>query len=322
MPEATCQHAQPCCNKRLFGIHEFVLGHPRDVQMRVPDELLKSVLFLCKKCQSRDRGYEFLATGFLFSVAIKGRQGLQCVYLVTARHVIQAASYGGYDLYARINNKNGSAQLVRLRANWVFSENDGVDVAVCASPFGDQGERLDCHPIRSDVILNDFARQVYRIGIGDSIFAIGLFAEHKGTQRNVPIVKMGNIAAVPSEPLIDSKSGQQYHAYLADMVSTAGLSGAPVFAFLEPSFPQDVIQIHDTPVGIHGRITGRAGRIYLLGIIRGHWELNSQNMGVAIVTPADALTTLISGNETFRELEKRIVADELRKHAPVPDNLA
>jgi len=40
----------------------------------------------------------------------------------------------------------------------------------------------------------------HAIGAGDEIFLTGLFANHLGQHKNLPIVRCGNIAAVPDEP--------------------------------------------------------------------------------------------------------------------------
>jgi hypothetical protein len=290
---------------RLYGLQTVVCGDPRDAEMRIPDELLKSVVFICKQGNSKASKYEFLATAFLFSVTIPEHPLPQCVYLVTAKHVIERSQFRGYDLEARVNKRGGDAEFVPLRGAWEVSDDPGCDLAVSPFPFENDAELFDCKSIDAKIVLDESARAAFKIGIGDSIFTIGLFSEHKGKRSNIPIIRTGSIAAVPSEPLEDDNSRAEYHAYLVDMISTPGLSGAPVFAFLEPDFPRDAISVpdqHGTALGTrYGRITGRGGRIYLLGVIRGHWKIDSVNMGIAIVTPIEDLMTLIKSSPRGRQ---------------------
>jgi hypothetical protein len=57
--------------------------------------------------------------------------------------------------------------------------------------------------------------------------------QRAGSTRNIPIVRTGVIAAMPAidEPFV--RKGEEYHAYLAEMRSIGGLSGSPVFVFLD-----------------------------------------------------------------------------------------
>ena len=46
------------------------------------------------------------------------------------------------------------------------------------------------------------------IGIGDEIFITGLFGYHPGAKKNIPIVRIGHIAAIPEEPIKTEFSGK------------------------------------------------------------------------------------------------------------------
>ena len=85
---------------------------------------------------------------------------------------------------------------------------------------------------RINVLVDAPVAERNGIGPGDELFAIGLFSLRVGTQRNIPIVRSGILAAMPydSEPF--TKDGHPYHAYLAEMRSIGGLSGSPVFIFM------------------------------------------------------------------------------------------
>src|SRR5687767_4679558 len=102
--------------------------------------------------------------------------------------------------------------------------------------------------------------------------------------------------------------GQESRLYLVETRSIGGLSGSPVF--IRPS-----LRLIDTdPERQQPERTWRplAGSLnfYLLGIMRGHWDLpplptsatraESVNMGIGMVTPIEAALPLINCEaETF-----------------------
>jgi hypothetical protein len=65
---------------------------------------------------------------------------------------------------------------------------------------------------------------------------MGLFKSHYGEQRNIPIIRIGNIAALPEEPVQTHYCGPT-DAYLVEVRSIAGLSGSPVFKNAEGLLP-------------------------------------------------------------------------------------
>jgi hypothetical protein len=161
------------------------------------------------------------------------------------------------------------------------------------------------------------------IGIGDDVVVAGLFTRRYGKKKNIPIVRMGNIAAMPDEPLPDSKTGLSYHAYLLEARSIGGLSGSPVFAFLSRTRPT-----------IEGDIDNSKEYIYLIGIIRGHWdheeeklqttvdyakELDQVNMGIATATPAEELKKILFGDALMAG-RKQNDQEILKKNEPKNDS--
>ena len=67
-------------------------------------------------------------------------------------------------------------------------------------------------------VTNEILSQ-FSIGIGDEVFVTGLFRGHTGRQRNVPIVRVGNIAAMPEEKVRTSRG--DCLAYLIQSVRIA-----------------------------------------------------------------------------------------------------
>jgi len=200
-------------------------------------------------------------------------QGQHYVYLVTAKHV--AMKLEGQTFMVRINTKDGKSALIMGKGTqkWHYATDESVDVALI--PYLPP-ERFEYKHIPSTIFLSDETIRGKRIGTGDEVFVTGLFAHLTGAARNLPIVRMGNIAMMPGEP-VPTKEFGDIEAYLIEARSIGGLSGSPAFVF-------------------------KSNRYYLLGLMHGHWDIPPQskndamrvdedtygqvNMGIAIVVPA------------------------------------
>lgn len=263
--------------------------------MRIPDDLLTAPIFLGGR--DRDGNFHYRATAFLVGAPSKrypDRLGWPC--LVTARHnVLKAqATYG--NLWVRVNTDNGSAVDVEVTRSWLMPENPASDIALI--PFAWMGD-WEPFPFPVRWFVTDESIEQRGIGIGDDLIVLGLFSNHVGVTRNLPIVRTGSIASMPQEPLSDPNTGDQYDAYLAEVRSIGGLSGSPVFVALNPVSSLDV---KNWERRAHGQ------PFYLLGLIRGHWDTDAEadfgesefgrlNTGIAIVTPITDVFELLEDNE-------------------------
>jgi hypothetical protein len=161
-------------------------------------------------------------------------------HLVTAEHVVSMLLSQGHDIWLRVNLKSGSVKDLAIDATaFRFHPNneiDPTDVAVC--PFSrtledETGEliEIDAAPIalvegpNGFIPTKEFSETF--IGLGSEVAIVGLFRSHYGRNKNIPIVRVGNIAAMPSEPIKTSYAGY-IQAYLIEARSIAGLSGSPV----------------------------------------------------------------------------------------------
>jgi hypothetical protein len=122
------------------------------------------------------------------------------------------------------------------------------------------------------------------IGQGDEVFIIGLFSNHPGKLRNIPIVRVGNIAAMPGER-VNSRHwhNRDIEAYLIESRSIGGLSGSPVFVHLGPIRPPKKV---GEPVQIMGH---RGGPHYLLGLVHGHFDLTLPDINMDAVDSVDTV---------------------------------
>ena len=267
--------------------------------MRIPDEIRECVAFLCVRDQ-QDK-VRFAGTAFFVILPSDALPDKGFVYLVTAKHTIAGLQARGHTaVYLRLNTTTGGVKLVEISLeDWVFHEEPSGDVAVIAlAPPTD----CDHRPFSLRSAATEDVIKEHKIGIGDEVFVVGLFVSHVGQQRNIPIVRIGTIAAMPEEP-IDTQMGPM-EAYLLEMRSIGGLSGSPAFVYLDPFRHPDT------------------GVFWLLGLVHGHWSLPPKaattieedlekeriNMGIAIVPPVARITEALDApglTKRRQELEGR-----------------
>lgn len=268
--------------------------------MIVPDEIRKCVAFLAVPLA--EGGARLIGTAF-----VAGRRlpdsNRHYSYAITAAHVIRGAqNLGTEDILFRVNQTDGQARWLKSSlADWRFHPTDAL-ADVAAIPAG-IGEDLDHRIYPLDQAATDEVIASDGIGIGDEIFTAGLFVHHHGNTKNIPIIRVGNIAAMREEP-VRSAMGP-IDAYLVEVRSIGGLSGSPVFVHL----------------GITRYIDGQvkhaqSGPIYhLLGVMQGHWdgslteadastprraEAERVNIGIGIVVPVQKVIETVDQPEFVR----------------------
>jgi hypothetical protein len=300
----------------MGGKKQWVYGDPAEAMLRVPDEVKDCVCFLCIESADVATGYKYGGTAFFIGVQSEQFPEIGYFHLVTARHCIEKAHQYG-DLLVRINTRDGQYEMIKIRGEWIYSDKPGVDVAVMLV----DDMISDRHKIRvldDELMLTAEKIAQYRLGIGDDLFIAGLFTKKEGRHQNLPIVRIGTIAAMPTEPFIDA-SGEPYDAYLVEARSIGGLSGSPVFAYMEGR--------RRIEGGILGGVLG-GDEIHILGLVRAHWdhkadasmldytgdELQSVNMGIAIVTPIQEVADVLNGEELTKQRRRkdreRLVAEQ------------
>src|SRR5208282_2688073 len=201
----------------------YYLTEPLDIDMRIPDQIRKSVLFVGLPGTPEP---EYRGTAFI--VMMPGENNNHFAFTVTARHV--AEHLEGKDFYIRANKKDGTTAELKgtPETPWWYhpTERDTVDAAVTwfAPP---RLLELDVQPIPIKMFADEAKIVEFGIGIGDEVFIAGLFTKVIQTSRNIPIVRTGNVAMIPGEKI---PFGDGYiDAYLIEARSIGGLSGSPVF---------------------------------------------------------------------------------------------
>jgi len=286
-------------NTRLGNTPRWFLTPPKDYNMRIPDEMLNGVVFVGVKAKMGNR--EVLApkgTAFFVGYPIGGGIRGHYLYLVTARHVVE--KLGGGDFFIRANTISGPHEDVWARHGdpsvrwWFHPFDEAADVAVLEmNLLGDQF-RLGVVP--TSMFLTNNALADTGIGIGDEILMVGLFGVLKDTTQNLPIVRVGNIAMMPPEPIRTGRG--KTDAYLIEARSIGGLSGSPAFVWEDGVLEEPAVK-PERGLAIPRIIN----RIHFLGLMHGHWAIlpedrneaeprknvntdDQVNIGIAIVTPA------------------------------------
>ncbi len=224
------------------------------------------------------------------------------------------------DTIARLNDKSGAAFSFPMSGqDWIRHPSRGnVDVALCRFR---PPKPIDAQTIPEEMLLRPEQMEESGIGVGDEVYAVGLFHFVSGKQSNSPIVRHGNVAMIPSDP-VKTKDYGSVEAYLIEARSIGGLSGSPVFVRETLNFP-----VKSSNPSLPEKNIQSLGNTYLLGVAHGHWDIDGGdlnnpvptirdaerggvNIGIAIVTPAHKILETLYRPELIAQ----------RQGLPVPDN--
>jgi len=277
--------------------------------MRIPHDVLNCVCFLGVKLSGGKDAGKFLPLGTGFFVGIN-QEEWDFLYLVTARHVLDEATRSGCALEARLNKRNGGFAYIKLalKDQWITWKDDAVDIAIL--PIVVDAAIFEYQALPLAMLATDNKLSDHAIGLGDELFTVGLFTLRSGKQRNIPIVRTGVISAMPDKNEPFTEHGKHYYAYLAELRSIGGLSGSPVFVFIDrnrsvdPNLPKE----HDWTY-------------FCIGFVRGHWKLERDlsddlvssdaalgfnpgetlNVGIAVVVLSQYIVAILT-NPTVQEM--------------------
>jgi len=268
--------------------------------MRIDNEIRKCVAFV--GLQMADETYRYVGTVFWIG---NDKIPRQPIYLVTARHVIDGIRSLGLDkVHLRVNLTNGTSTWYPTNLRDWFSHpvDDSIDVAVHPDLLP-PGLDHQVFPMSECVTPELLAEK--EVGVGDEVFIVGLFRHHKGEAKNIPIVRMGNLATLGEERIEVPKFGK-IDAHLIEARSIGGLSGSPVFLNFAPlKYPSGMV------------MPGHARKHYLYGLVHGHFDspsadidaldvddnsVNAEkvNTGIAMVIPFHSIERVITEFEAAR----------------------
>jgi hypothetical protein len=270
----------------------------------------------------KGRDYEVAGTCFIVSRP-SARPNVAFIYFVTAGHVIDEITAQGADtVSARLNLSDGLYKWFDTKVSqWIRHPDPTVDLALFYDAIGSLHE-MDIVPFPIQEATTDrwLDSNAGEIGIGVEVFMLGLFTNHYGKQKNLPIARSGIIAAMPEEKVqaLVGNRMEDIDAYLLETRSMGGLSGSPVFAYLG----------HDrrSRAGLH---MGR--RVLLLGMMQGHYddledsvadgldrlpdkrERRRINKGIGIAIPIEKVVELINEVRENEDAADRAAVDAERQ---------
>lgn len=247
--------------------------------------------------------------GTAFFIRRETAPGLWLTYAVTARHVIKAGeAMGAVGLYLRVADPPGYRDLRLTVADWEFHPDTDVAVAQVFDP-----PELDLHSFPFETLATPEFLNKNSVGEGDDIFIVGLFSRFPGNEQIRPIVRFGNIALMPYEPVLAELAKdappKPIDAYLVEVRSWGGHSGSPVWGY----FP---MTRHSSQQAQWKHLKTIEPK--LLGLVQGHYPINpdegfigdldgtkqslAANAGIAIVVPAEKIAETM--NEKLKERDE------------------
>ena len=245
--------------------------------MIVPDRVRKCVVFI--GYQMADGQSRLAGSGFFIGNDTSTDRAKD-VFLVTARHVIDGIRRLGItDIFVRGNTTSATTVWAKCdSSDWRFHPTEpNVDIALLRTGVPSGWDHL---AISTSMCATAEAMIANEVALGDEVFITGLFRHHHGQQQNIPIVRVGNLAALSEEKVVTKDYGP-IDAYLIEARSIGGLSGSPVFLNLGVvRFISGAVK-HATTGPIH----------LLLGLIHGHFDTQTSNVDEASEDSEVALST-------------------------------
>lgn len=307
----------------------FVTDNEKDINMQIPDEIRKCVVFLGHS--NKDKTEIVLkGTGFFVGIDYPNKDRT-FVYLVTARHIIanikERKLAVDNNIFIRINKKDGGFDFIAVPINMFIPHPDPVDVMIL--PLAPDIGIYDYLTLPYHMLLTQDIIEKQNVSLGDDVFMTGLFVRHTGKEKNIPIVRAGNIAAMPEEQVYNKFFGNM-DAYLVELRSLGGLSGSPVFVNLSGNR----IMKPNKDNGITTTMSS-GHRFYLLGLLHGHWDLDSAiqdvitedyqqekkekiNTGIGITIPSIQISETLN-QPIVRNIREQTIKSINNKNAPTED---
>lgn len=313
--------------------------------MKIPELHLNTTAFLCVD-EMGIGGTRPVPKATAFFVQDRSGEPPYPIWVVTARHCIDEARASGQQAYLRVNTLESYVDIPTSPDNWHFAHDADVALAYWLGPVEcvitavpiDQFVDADYRYRGSaDLPVADKMREAggQSVDVGHEVFFVGLFSQHAGRKRNLPIARTGSVARRPIEPVTVQRSDgstEELEAYLVEARSWGGHSGSPVFWYYpiaEVTFVPDPTPLPANPkvrraMGIPEHrpqipISREGGLLALLGLVTAHFDIPQEarprgddfstfemrlNSGIAVVSPAHKIRELIETEAVQEERRK------------------
>jgi len=219
------------------GILPAWLREERESSMQVDDRVR-----FCTGFVGMGTNDDFTAHGTCFCVFL-AEGDFTFDYLISAQHLLwpnrrKTTTPPDAAMVVRLNTKTGTSKVIQTPPkNWIYPDDPTIDI--CAFRFNEVK-----HDGADELEINSINLQTMAIGthpthtaeavglcLGDEVFICGAFVGRVGYRKNIPVVRIANIAAMPEEP-VDLASPRK-PAYLIETRSLGGTSGSPIFLNLQ-----------------------------------------------------------------------------------------
>jgi hypothetical protein len=182
----------------------------REGKMKIPDEVRKTVGFIT--FENKKNGH-IVPVGSFFFLGHEPKQGATTssrMYAVTARHIIDKLGKNGVaETVLRLNPKTQNAPLITITiplSNWFVHPSDkSIDVAITEMGIPSDADHL-VMPISLCATEKVFLEN--EVELGEEVFVSGLFRHHYGNRKNIPIIRVGNLAALSDEKITTKSFGE------------------------------------------------------------------------------------------------------------------
>jgi hypothetical protein len=234
-------------------------------------------------------------------------------------------------LFLRVNLSDGGVEdLPADQDDWLFSETTDLAASIIYLHPSLNQQPMPVWLIAADDYIADQG-----VGVGEDVFFVGLFSQHPGRSRNLPIVRFGTISLMPDDEerlrvvVARDENGYEHkrdlRAYLAEARSWGGHSGSPVFVSYS---------VTRQPGQITGlNVSGRIGPQFLLGLVQGHYDIDQEvsfigdtgtgtvavNAGMAVVIPGQEILDLLMHDDFEEDRQRRLEVYEEELPAATPD---
>jgi len=168
----------------------------REVPLRVPDMVLKSIGFVAEVLGQdlTSQSFDPIATSFMVSVPSKVPGGRH-MYAVTAKHAIDETP--NTEKVVIVNKVGGGVAPLAWTGPWYHHDDPSVDALVAPVNYD---ATLDVSVFDMEDCFNESSNKE-NIGPGDEVFFPGLFTAVPGVEKVIPLVRHGNLAMIPNQQI-------------------------------------------------------------------------------------------------------------------------
>lgn len=206
----------------------------------IPSHFLNCVVFLYQTPELAKKGNTLNGgTGFVVNYG-------QAIYVVTNSHCSRHVPT------IRFFTPNGPAYITPTQMQWIEHQN-GDDLAAyqvdLRSTFG-QTDSISIQSALWESAVRGFVEP------GTEAFFVGRYVDYSGIDRNTPMIRFGNVAMMPLQPIKREDGGYQ-DSFLVEARSRLGFSGSPVFAYTMEIKSQMTTNVHFPEIGTFPKIVFR-----------------------------------------------------------------